>query len=222
MGNIVTSAMMLELTKNMPMKQIDIDGVPQLYRGNVPDNAVDIAKIGPLPMYAFKIPYLQRYYAGTFRDGKDLWLHRFLRNDGDRHLHCHPYNFTTVMLCGGYTEEYRNNEGINEWRTTKPHNGSDIAEILPDYLQNLAKFKGFDSHLAASYNFIGHCGGGRDITVFDWHRIAVVEPETWTAMIVDPQRMPMWFFNDDNNNLEAMRGSPRDWHKKYGARDEKK
>lgn len=188
----LTSEIMINLTSSMPMKQIDVDG----------------------------IGYLQRYYAGTFRDGKDLWLHRFLSSDGDRHLHSHPYNFTTVMLLGGYTEEYRNHDGVNEWRITVPHEDSDMGpEMLGLFLKELnTPNKHFGP--PASCGFIVSSGGGRDITVFDWHRIAKVEPETWTAIIVDPQRLPMWFFADDNNNLESIKGSPRDWHKNYGTRDE--
>ncbi len=34
-----------------------------------------------------------------------LRLHRILRSDDDRHLHDHPFDFTSFLLTGGYIEE---------------------------------------------------------------------------------------------------------------------
>lgn len=34
-----------------------------------------------------------------------LRLHNILRSDEDRHLHDHPFDFTSLLLTGGYTEE---------------------------------------------------------------------------------------------------------------------
>ena len=34
-----------------------------------------------------------------------IYLHKILRPDHDRHLHDHPWNFTTRILLGGYWEE---------------------------------------------------------------------------------------------------------------------
>lgn len=34
-----------------------------------------------------------------------LRLHNILRSDDDRHLHDHPFDFTSFLLSGGYTEE---------------------------------------------------------------------------------------------------------------------
>src|ERR1700683_1980705 len=50
-------------------------------------------------------PYLIRYFlwkpAGEH--GR-IYLHHILRSDHDRALHCHPWNFTSYILWGGYTE----------------------------------------------------------------------------------------------------------------------
>lgn len=152
---------LLALTASMPMKQIDVNGKP----------------------------YLQRYYAGTTAKGDDLWIHRFLSSDGDRHLHSHPFNARSVVLCGGYLEEtprgvfHRNPDGLTPSEAIK-----------------------FADHI------------GRPITVFDWHRIASVAPQTWTLFIVEPPRLPMWFFRDGEGNLEAVKASPRDWFLQYGPR----
>ena len=35
-------------------------------------------------------PYLERYYLG-FWHGHHRYLHRFVRNDSERHLHDHPW-----------------------------------------------------------------------------------------------------------------------------------
>lgn len=34
-----------------------------------------------------------------------LYVHHFLRSDSDRDLHDHPWNFTSLILWGGYFEE---------------------------------------------------------------------------------------------------------------------
>jgi hypothetical protein len=43
----------------------------------------------------------------------NLYLHRFLRSDNDRHFHDHPWDFVTVLLSGGYWE---NTPGGRFWR----------------------------------------------------------------------------------------------------------
>lgn len=48
--------------------------------------------------------YLQRYFLGESL-GHQFWLHRFLRNDSERHLHSHPWSATSTIICGSYTEQ---------------------------------------------------------------------------------------------------------------------
>lgn len=48
---------MMALTASMPMKCIEINGEP----------------------------YLERYFAHMLADGTQVWYHRFLRNDSERH-----------------------------------------------------------------------------------------------------------------------------------------
>lgn len=45
-----------------------------------------------------------------------LRLHHILRSDADRHLHDHPFDFTSFLLTGGYTEE---TPGKGEMRQVK-------------------------------------------------------------------------------------------------------
>jgi len=199
--------LLLRLTAAMPMKQINIDEtrvwsyVPfATGKEELRDGVIDSK------------PYLQRYYAGTFRDGSDLWLHRFLSSDGDRHLHNHGFEFETVMLNGGYVEEFINNQGLQAVRETLPDQESDLPRLLEEFLLALGKI---DSRSFAAYG--GSC---RAVDLYDWHRIASVLPETWTAVIVKSKRLPKWFFKDDDGHLEDKVSSPRDWWKDYKVRPE--
>lgn len=49
-------------------------------------------------------PYLERYYMGTVQ-GRQIWLHRFVRDDAERHVHDHPWTALSIILTGGYTEQ---------------------------------------------------------------------------------------------------------------------
>lgn len=184
--NQLTPQTLLRLTADMPMKQININGAG----------------------------YLQRYYAGTFRDGSDLWLHRFLSNDGDRHLHSHPFEFSSVMLCGGYTEEFIDRSGSKDHRFTIPNPKSQLPETLEEFLIQInGNFPPYSmTFLNLAY------GTSQSLDVYDWHRIAAVNDDTWTAVIVKPQRLPKWFFKDDSGDLVDIRASSRDWWKNYKTR----
>lgn len=49
-------------------------------------------------------PYLERHFVGS-HDEHYLYLHRFVNTDGDRGLHCHPWDwFSSLILCGRYVE----------------------------------------------------------------------------------------------------------------------
>jgi hypothetical protein len=52
--------------------------------------------IGPEGSYMRR--FIFRHPFGTVR------LHNILRSDEDRHLHDHPFDFTSFLLSGGYTE----------------------------------------------------------------------------------------------------------------------
>ena len=185
--NQLTPQTLLRLTADMPMKQINING-----QG-----------------------YLQRYYAGTFRDGSDLWLHRFLSNDGDRHVHSHPFEFQSVMLCGGYTEEFITDDGSRDHRVTLPNPKSQLPIYLEEILHHLK------NNLTPPYSMtfcnLAH-GYDNSLSVYDWHRIAAVNDDTWTAVVVKPQRLPKWFFKNDDGDLVDMKASDREWWKNYKVR----
>jgi hypothetical protein len=50
-------------------------------------------------------PYMLRYYLGQWR-GITFYLHQYLREDAERHLHNHPFDHSgSIVLCGRYVEE---------------------------------------------------------------------------------------------------------------------
>jgi hypothetical protein len=71
------------ITATMPMKTIEVGG----------------------------LPYLERYYIGTLPNGTQEWLHRFLRADSEPHLHSHPWDADSTILCGDYLEEVQRSNG---------------------------------------------------------------------------------------------------------------
>jgi len=92
-------------------------------------------------------PYLERYYIT-----RNIYLHRFISMDGDRHLHDHPWRAFSFILSGAYTEELTG--GRYRARTW--------------------------------FNYIGK-------KVF--HRIILVEPNTWTLFIRESRRGTWGFIN---------------------------
>ncbi len=51
-------------------------------------------------------PLLHRWKLVAWSGGGGLYVHRFMRSDYDRALHDHPWSFRTLILAGGYEEEY--------------------------------------------------------------------------------------------------------------------
>lgn len=205
---------LLDLTAKMPMKQINLDGIKvgESFDVSIPSRPNEI--VGKASLIIEK-PYMQRYFAGTFRDGVDLWLHRFLSSDGDRHLHSHPFEFNSVILNGGYKEEFLCDDGKKVVRTwdAKGH----INEILESILQDIKS--PFNSR-PDSFCFLACARKYSTVGVFDWHRIAEVRPDTWSAVLVKKQRLPKWYFKSDDGDLVDMISSPRDWHTRYKVRPE--
>jgi len=81
---------LLWLTRNRPMKQIDVEGMP----------------------------YLQRYFMASIF-GRQVWLHRFMSGDGKEELHGHPWRASTIVLSGGYVEEQLTITGTGSKEFTK-------------------------------------------------------------------------------------------------------
>lgn len=49
-------------------------------------------------------PYLKRWYVIPRNKWFNIYLHKFCRDDEDRALHDHPWDFWSLMLWGSYTE----------------------------------------------------------------------------------------------------------------------
>lgn len=49
-------------------------------------------------------PYLLRWYLTPHNPDGNTYLHHFLRSDDDRALHDHPWDNTSIVLCGEYIE----------------------------------------------------------------------------------------------------------------------
>lgn len=174
------NAFMLELTANMPCKQINVDDAP----------------------------YLQRFFAGTFANHigeTDLWFHRFLSGDGDEHLHWHPMNMRSSVLCGSYREEYLCH-GVKLERIIYPGDAS------RNFLINLC------AKAEQGYPLRKIPDRTRRIGMHDIHRIAEVQPGTWSMLLVEPERVPVWGFINDSGEYEIRKGAPRDWWKNYQPR----
>jgi hypothetical protein len=177
------------IVKSMPMKQINVNSEV----------------------------YMQRYYAGRFSDDKDLWLHRFLSCDGEKHLHNHPFEFETIVINGGYTEEL-GTDGEDKFNIRIARAGFDFAHCLKVQLGVLSN--PIRSSRQTSEVFKWRMGGNsKPVSVFDWHRIAAIEEMTWTAVVVDHRRLPQWYFQD-GNGITPVGSSPRDWWKDYKVRPE--
>lgn len=49
-------------------------------------------------------PYMLRWYVIPRNRFLSIYLHKFLRDDDDRALHDHPWNFLSIMFSGAYDE----------------------------------------------------------------------------------------------------------------------
>lgn len=75
--------------------------------------------------------YLRRYFFKHLDDGSQLWLHHFIRNDSERHLHSHPGSATSKILCGAYAEQTE--LGVRCYST------GDTNEITADKLHRIIR-----------------------------------------------------------------------------------
>ena len=194
MNNQPTHKFMMALTDDMPCKQINLEKQAIFADG-----------------YSHKeitssVPYLQRYYAGSISPTHDLWFHRFLSNDSERHVHSHPFEFRTSILCGSYREELLFPDGHRTFISRFPESISinELSEYALIAANNL--------------NIKMPLPNGRKFDLYHWHRIVEVEPNTWTMILVEKRRLKTWNFMDDDGNIKTVMGSPIDWYKQYKKR----
>lgn len=218
----ITPERLMKLTAHMPMKQINLKTDLNCCKFSElndawPQYIIDAAyKCDITGRFAYDAPYLQRYYAGQFSDDVDLWIHRFLSEDGERHVHSHPFNFTTVMLHGGYEEVVLTKDGQSEWRKTTAGVGSDLDALLESYIHRLRCLIRTNT---PSQHFLNSTAKCRKIGLYEWHRIDKVYADTWTAVLVPRPRLAVWCFKD-GENIETRKASSPDWWKDYNVRPE--
>lgn len=61
-------------------------------------------------------PYLLRWWLIPRNPVFNVYLHRFLRSDDDRALHCHPWANVSILLRGSYTEHTIAAGGVHQHR----------------------------------------------------------------------------------------------------------
>lgn len=135
------------ITRTMPMKTIQVNG----------DD------------------YLERYFVGEL-NGTQEWLHRFLRADSERHLHSHPWDADSTILCGWYREEVRRSNGENhliEWgcgdkniiTAGKIHR---VFDVMPNTWTHMRVYPGREPH----WYFIDEDGVKTEMRTseLDWHK----------------------------------------------------
>jgi len=74
----------------------------------------------------------------------------------------------------------------------------------------------YDPHLKKLESF--NKGDVNFITPDKLHRIIEVDANTWTYMIVQPEREPFWYFINDNGITHEMKTSEPNWWQEYGVR----
>lgn len=147
-------------------------------------------------------PYADRHYMTTLDDGVDVWLIHYHSADGDKYLHCHPFEARLVIVRGGMIhaiEDPVTGEIYHEDRKPPPLlSFSTIRRILDTRGDGIVQMMDALGYVAR-------------IKCTTWHRIAEIEPDTWSLMLVDPGRVPMWFFKDDEGCVIPQKASAREW-----------
>lgn len=77
--------------------------------------------------------YMERYYLGgqhvPVHDRTAVRLHHFLGSDPGRDLHDHPWDFTTVLLTGGYVEHTEHGRTIRNVGDVVHHRAEDLHRV---------------------------------------------------------------------------------------------
>lgn len=140
--------------------------------------------------------YLRRFYLwsrGNKQDGYKgaLFLHNIRRSDNDRHLHDHPWDFTTRILAGGYMEQlssdmpkwYPSEAGqyVTQWRVLQR---GDTASNPAEHSHKVHLFHDSDGKPISTWTLV-KAGAARRIWGFitedgwvDWRTYLNIPDET--------------------------------------------
>lgn len=133
-------------------------------------------------------PYLERYFIASLF-GRQIWLHRFVRDDAERHVHDHPWSALSVILTGGYTEEVMED-----------------VDLPSGYIQSIHWSV---RHKALGFNWI---------PASKKHRISSVIEGTWSLMLVGKRHGRGWHFYEGGKRYQPYAGTGDDWWRTAGNR----
>lgn len=139
--------------------------------------------------------YLSRYllqFNAQLEDGPaDLWLHNIRKPDDIDCLHNHAWRADVILLNGGYMEEVAAHDGAI----------GTVARLAPQYQQ--ASEPDLNRMATLAYRSIARAQGScHTIGPFHSHRIVDVEPDTWTLLVVRPERLPCWYFYNRTGDIQ--------------------
>jgi|SRR3990167_704353 len=142
---------LMAMTAQMPMKEIIINGEP----------------------------YLQRYFVNESENGGQWWMHRFMREDSERHLHTHPWTGTSIILCGQYTEQLRRKHDDPTQDCNRYFSAGHVNRIFPYTLHRIVSVQPdtwtmlhIEQDRAKTWKFIADDGAEviMQASPTDWHK----------------------------------------------------
>ena len=126
------------------------------------------------------------------------YLHHFLRPDGDRELHNHPWTWAfSIVLWGGYTEERFCPSEAEFVQVPSPFRHRQYGCRVCGYI-SMSQFEGKHKTRRRlrflSFNFIRGT---------DYHRVSELHgKETWTLFIAGPKASSWGFFVPGEGHVE--------------------
>lgn len=137
--------------------------------------------------------YLRRFFLWRGKNRR-VFLHAFLRSDDDPEPHDHPFDFTSIILSGGYIDE--------NWGFVV--DGEGYKQLAKGY-----RLEANGKHFAPAdkHEITGHRLFRRNERVLPWsivkrraehiHRVILDRGTAWTIVIAGPDRRPWYFIKED-------------------------
>lgn len=128
--------------------------------------------------------YMNRFWfipPSWFGDRVTARVHEILRSDTDRHLHDHPWSYTTIILKGGYTE-------ITHWDSINQAENWAIKEGRQGGMSWNEEMSKWELHLIYTAGCILRRPAGFP------HRLVVEEGKTVTTLFIMGAKKNEWGF----------------------------
>jgi hypothetical protein len=97
-------------------------------------------------------PYLKRWYLYRSLEEGSVYLHQMLRDDDDRALHDHPWDFFSFLLAGGYREH--TSTGIVERRVPVLGGRPDIVFRQAKHAHRLELFRDLKGNIIPAWTIV--------------------------------------------------------------------